>query len=322
MKNKHLVLLFLGTLLLGLLLRQFPWQKNATPAVDLLRIDSVSVDRIRLQFPNQPALNLQKDAAGWRLVWDEFREEILPSEPVNAFLHGLIPLKSTPAGADIDWESAGLKADQAIQVFLRSSKREEGLLIGNSVVDAGQEYTYVALPGQQKIYRAPGRLLDLLTFKEQGRASADWCKFKPGAVRSIGTGLIGNPYRHWVFQDSTQRWVADTLQADSLAVAYWLQTLQQVKKAYPADFFDDSRVGQLPMSAIELELDSELLSLHFYYLRNPTVPEDLSRLQFKPLPQPCYIVQSSQQPNQWYALYDTSLVQRILNIFPHKKYKP
>ena len=72
MKNKHLLLIFLATLTLGLVAKYAPWFKSDVFELNLLQVDSQSIQRISITLPGKSELLLEHSDEGWVASQDDF----------------------------------------------------------------------------------------------------------------------------------------------------------------------------------------------------------------------------------------------------------
>lgn len=65
MKNKHLLLLFLATIAVGLLARRVPWFKDSLLQTSLIEVDTTRLTQISIYLPDQPELLIERTESGW-----------------------------------------------------------------------------------------------------------------------------------------------------------------------------------------------------------------------------------------------------------------
>jgi hypothetical protein len=100
-------------------------------------------------------------------------------------------------------------------------------------------------------------------------------------------------------------------------VQNWLIKLKQLKGLAFADLFDESQANEYLNTEIQLFLEAEKtpLTLKIYHVKHGHLPEELSekrtsRRNFCP-----YVLQSSQNPLNYFEIPDTVLLQQICQPF-------
>jgi hypothetical protein len=315
MKNKHLVLLFLATLAVGLLARRFPWRNVLDFRAELVRLDTAEVIQLSLQIPGQLELLLERSDAGWVAAQAD-RSTPVPPTTTDSMLSALASVRSLRIVQSQHRDTLGLSPSQALRVaILCRDGRRETLHFGIERTENGQPATVVELLGHDGIYLAANHLRKVFEKKLNDFRATRVADFDPAAVRAFS--ILGE-MRDSVFatkNDSTGQWslLGQPLEMADDSVKIWLRSLSRLNGLPFADLFDESRAAETLMAHIALECagQAEPLTFKIFHLAPPNIPEVLptpmpDRQQFAP-----HVLHSSQNPNNYFALPDSSLAKRL-----------
>jgi hypothetical protein len=116
--------------------------------------------------------------------------------------------------------------------------------------------------------------------------------------------------RQWINSDSSQIYPDDRVQN-------WLIKLQQLKGLAFADLFDESQANETMNTEIQLFLEAETmpLTLKIYHVKHGHLPEELSEKRTARRNICPYVIQSSQNPLNYFEIPDTVLLQQICQPF-------
>jgi len=313
MKNKHLVLLFLAVLALGMAARWLPVRYRSFFESNLLRVDTESVSRLALSVPGKPDLLLERVETGWSAE-QEGRSAGVPADTVLAMLHLLAHIASFQVLKTTRPDTLGLAPDNLLRIrILHQNHLLENIEIGSEGSATDERWTYLRLPAHAGIYRVPGHLRkpflrtldDFRTntvVAEPLRAPARiTCTYPPDAPfvleKNDSTGRWETPDNRW------------SISADSLRD--WLLLLSRLNGSPFADHFDESSESETLCATIVLGTDTNQ-TLRFFYLKPPDAPEDLTNLRARGIRiLPLYVVHASTNPLNYFAVSDTALVRRI-----------
>jgi hypothetical protein len=313
MKNKHLLLLFACTLLLGLLARRFPWSPRKGFGRPLIELDTALVGTISVARPGGAELLLQRTEAGW-VVSEEGLNVPLPPQESRDILAALVAIQSSERIKSSHPDSTGLLDPLAVEV--RSTDgHTESFAIGTQQHPMGNAHTYLKIPRLNGIYLVQTRLRELLERRATDFRRKTALQFNPEGINGLG---LGWPERdsmaHFFPTDSAQVWGNDLggrVPRDS--VLRWLRLLQRLNGGPFADYFDDSRAAASEQLDVSLFANGALVaSLRFFHLRPPEMPEAHERFAKMPYPLQPWVLHSSQNPHNFFALGDTLLVKQIL----------
>ena len=312
MKNKHLVLLFLVVLTLGLF-RYLPVRYRSIFRGDLIQVDTAVITKCVVLLPQQPELALERTETGWAADQNG-RVAPLAGNDVTALLETLAGIRSLRRVKTGRVDTLGFTADKIVKVQVFNGNRlVEHFELGHEILMDNQPATYLQLPLHNGVYLVQGHLRRLFTRSLDDFRPKSILMISPDAVRSIGIFEVPEDTL-FIFQkdDSLHRWGAKnhrySLRDDS--VQNWLGLLLRLNGSPFADNFDESQEQDTRVAAFYLKTtDSAELVLQFYALKPPNIPEDFSGLRRQRWHDlPVYVVHSSQNPMNYFAVMDTNLV--------------
>lgn len=315
MKNKHLVLLFLATITVGWLFRRAPWWAKQMFQTDLIQVDTARLNQLRIAVPDQPELLLERTESGWAAL-QEGRSVVVSSADMAPLLQALAAIRSIGVVKTHAPDTLGLSAGVGLQVTVfQDARPTEDFWVGREIMENNLPATFIRLAGHDGFYLVQQHLRSVFARQLEDFRSNSICRFSPAQVRSL---TVEWPVQSWVLrlqQDSSRQWHAsekDSLRSDS-AVQAWLRPLAQLPGCPYADYFDDSRARETLRTRITLNFGDQTppLTLRLFQIDPADLPENLSELaQKKTLPAP-FVLHSSQNPNNYFALADTALVRQI-----------
>lgn len=311
MKNKHLVLLFLSVLVLGLL-RFVPVHYRSFFHNDLIHVDTAAITQCVIWTPGRSEISLERTETGWaadqegRVAAVEERD----IEPLLATLAGLPVIRKIKTDRP---DTLGLSDSKKIRVrVFNDSRLLEYFEVGNEIRESGEAMTYLQLPMHQGVYLVPGYLRRLFSRGLDDYRSRVLLPLAPESVRRIGISS-GAQDSLVIFEknDSLQRWIsADpsfSLPNDSIKA--WLALFSRLSDGPYADYFDESQAAEALVSAFRFETgDGANVTVEFYALKPPQLPEDIQSLRRRFGNRlPLYAVHSSENPMNYFAVMDTNL---------------
>lgn len=319
MKNKHLVLLFLVVLTLGLL-RYLPIRYRPVFHNDLIRVDTAAMTRCIVLAPGQPELSIERSETGWAADQNGRVAPLAATDmaPLLGALAGIRAWQRVKTGLP---DSLGFTPDKQVKVQVFDGKRlTEYFTLGHEIAKNNRPGTYLQLPMHEGVYLVEGHLRQLFARSLDDFRPKSVLSVSPAAVRSIGVwGVQADTVIVFEKNDSLRRWVATkpayTLSDDS--VQNWLEALPRLNGNPFADYFDEGQERDTRMAAFYLRTDdSKELTVQFFALKPPNVPEDLTGLRRQRWHHlPVYVVHSSQNPMNYFAVEDTNLL-RFLCVEP------
>ncbi len=313
MKNKHLVLLFLAVLVTGLLSRYLPIRYKPFFQNELIRVDTAAMTKCILLAPGQAELALERSETGWTA---DQHGRIAPIQaddmtPLLATLAGLSSVRRVKTDYP---DSLGFADGKRLRVrIFRDTRLIEHFELGDEITENGQALTYIQLPMHNGVYLTPGHLRGMFARTLDDFRSKTVAPVSPQVIRRIGIlDLAADTMIIFEKNDSLRHWASAnrqfSLRDDS--VQQWLALFNRLNSSPFADHFDESRARESRIAAIWLDTpDSAGLTLEFYYLKPPDVPEDLSGMRRQHLHAlPAYVIQTSANPMNYFAAADTNLV--------------
>lgn len=316
MKNKHLVLLFLAVLAIGWVARKMPFWRSEHLETDLIQADSATINRILLDLPGQPELSFERADSGW-LATQDGRSVPAPQAIMDSLLTTLTQVQMIRIVKSRRIDTLGLAetGSTLVQIFERN-RCTDRFRLGREVLENGAPATYLELPGHEGIYLVKGHLLSVFSRKMAEFRLNTALRFDPaqiGTVRLLGKN---GEDQQWLKNDSLQVWLhADTLLncPDEVAMA-WLRQLQRLNGRPFADGFDESRAPAHQVAEIILQgkkTGAEPLTLRIFYVAPPDLPEDLSQMRSKKGALTPWVFHSSQNPDNYFALEDSTLAKLL-----------
>ncbi|MBK9336153.1 MAG: DUF4340 domain-containing protein [Lewinellaceae bacterium] len=185
MKNKHLVLLFLGVLALGAASRWLPVRYRSFFETHLLRVEPNDVSRMVVSAPGKPDLLLERIEGGWSAE-QAGRTVIAPTETVAEMLGLLTGITSFQMIKTTYPDTLGLTPENQLRIRLfQQNKLLENIEIGGEGVFGGEPGTFLRLPRHAGIYRAPGHLRKPFLRTLDDFRSKIAVRIEPDAVQKI-----------------------------------------------------------------------------------------------------------------------------------------
>ncbi len=319
MKNKHLVSLFLFTLLIGLAVRRAPWRDTAFFQANLLKADTAAVQRIEIGCPGHQGLILTRNELGWEAE-QQGRSTRVPPDIAQKMLAELGALRSIRIVKTDRPDTLGFSQGTAIKMIVYYSNKETDFLsIGWETIEHGQPATFVLLRRHGGIYLAENQLRAIFSKTLKDFRNAVAIKFNTAEVQNFS--IYGQNLDSLAFQknDSMGRWVSplfDRAISDA-SVQNWLLKIVSLQKLPFADLFDESHANKTFFAEIKLGFGAQTapLGLKIYQLKTTNLPEEmpdrpLDHSLFAP-----YVLYFSQYPTNYFALSDTSLLGQISRPF-------
>ncbi|MFN0036158.1 MAG: DUF4340 domain-containing protein [Saprospiraceae bacterium] len=319
MKNKHLVLLFLLTLLVGVAVRRAPWRNHTFFQTKLLPTDTSEVRRIEIRAPGQRDLVLMLNDAGWTAEQGD-RSARVPPDISQKMLVALADLRSIRIVKTDRPDTLGFTKSTAIHLVVHYAEhRGEYLSIGRETIEDSQPATFVRFKRHQGVYLAEGHLRAVFSKTLTDFRNAAVIQFNPDDLR--GFAVFGQNLDSLSFlkNDSSGLWEneAKTRAIPHDSVQHWLAKIDRLKQLPFADLFDETHASKTFFAQINLETGKggEPLSLKIYRLRTPSLPEEMpdspiDKSQFAP-----FALYFSSYPTNYYALSDTALLRQICQPF-------
>lgn len=317
MKNKHLVLLFLGVLVLGLIARNLPVRYRSFFQTKLLRIEINALTRFAIAVPQHADLVFERVDNRW-VAEQGGRTAVVNTEEVQSMLSLLAGTDSFLAVKTGRPDTLGLYPEHYILVsFFEGDKQVEHLEIGAEQMRNGIPVSFIRLPHHAGIYQVPGHLHSAFQRSLDDFRIKTIAGFDPEAIRKIGLFLPDTQPVYWLRNDSLRRWFSSTcppgISNDSMQT--WLALLKKMNGSPFADAFDEVREQELLSCTIYLEMrPGKQLTLRIFHLKPPDTPEDLGPLRAQQISGlPVYVLHSSQNPFNYFAVADTNLIRQLCN---------
>lgn len=313
MKNKHLVLLFLLVLLLGYVGRRLPWCCQSDLRSRLVPVPE-AVYRIQVSRKGQPDLFLECTAAGW-VAEQEGRIVPVSNDTMKALLEILgqttpfTPLK----------ENEGVAAfASASPIHLRFSlqdRSEVSLQLGLDGQDSSGPWTLVRFAQHEGVYRVRGALRGSFERTLDDFRSRELLPFSIEQVCRVAWHWPPDSSIFWEKTDTAtqQKALSASPSTSALPFQYWLNAVAQLQNLPFADFFDESREEEwLRLTATLMTCKGQSLTLRFFVLEPPDIPEDIRPLRRQGIRSlPRYVAHSSANPRNYFVLTDAEMGARL-----------
>lgn len=315
MKNKHLVLLFVATIAVGWLLRQAPWRTTTWFQTELIQVDTARISQLRLLLPGQSELLLERTETGWAAL-QEGRSVVVTPADMIPMLAALVAIRAVRVVKTRQPDTLGLSASSGLQVTVfQDDQRREEFWIGREILENNVPVTFVRLAGHAGNYLVERHLRSIFNRRLEDFRPTRICRFLPADVRTL---TVEWPAQNWLLllrRDSTGQWrdtETDSLRTDS-AVQAWLRPLARLQRQPYADYFDDSRARETLRTRITLgfEAPTPPLTLRLFQIDPTDLPENISELYQEKTWPARFVLHSSQNPQNYFALTDTLLAQQI-----------
>ena len=319
MKNKHLVLLFLLTLGLGLAIRHAPWREAAFPGTQLLPTDTAEIRRIEIQMPGQSVLVLTLNDAGWDAE-QKNRSTNVPPAQSQQILAALSNLSASGLIKTTRPDTLGFSPASMIRVTVfYANEPTKYLDIGTEIIKNGKPVTFVRMYRHEGVYMIENKIRPVFSSTLTDYRSAAMPGFDPNNVQ--GFSISGKGFDSLAVQrnDSLGCWLSSLgnrrLRQDS--VSRWLETIAALKTQPFADLFDETLASKTFYAQITLQLRTldEPLTLKVFHLSHPVWPEEMPESASDKRPLSPYVFYFSQYPSNYYMLSDTTLLPWICQPF-------
>jgi len=319
MKNKHLVLIFILTLLIGLLVRRAPWLNATFFKTDLLKLDTASVQQLRIMMPGQPPLYLLRGDAAWSAEQNERSVAVHP-DISGQMLSALAGLHSVRVAKTKKPDTLGFEPSTVIELHISTTnQRIESLLIGWESIENGQPATFIQLPNHEGIYLVDKHLRKVFLKKLRDFRNPTIAKFQVRNV--VGFSVLGPGLDSLVVQknDSTGIWENTTrgIELQTERVQDWLSSIVRLKNLPFADLFDESRAKESFYAQLQLRFEgaTEPLALDIYHWKPPSLPEEMPKQNEPNYQLYPFVLHSSQNPTNYFALPDTNTLRQLCRAF-------
>ncbi len=311
MKNKHLVLLFLLVLLLGLISRWLPVQYQSFFNTKLIKAETALVDRLVVANPGKPDLTLERLQGKW-LVQQNGRSTAVAPKEVTGMINLLTGISSFQVVKTTQPDTLGFSPENAVAVTLfQRNGTAEVLAIGRESLENGRSVTFIRLPNHAGIYKVSGHLRAVFSRNLNAYRLGTVVQVDPETIRKIGIQPAGALPVYFQAADSSGQWTTPNGEyaIPAETIRDWLGQLQRLENNPFADFFDESRTTETLHTTIFLGSDSgKFQTLRFFYVNPPNVPDDLTRVQNAAHQSlPAYVIHSAQNPANYFLIPDTNL---------------
>lgn len=319
MKNKHLVLLFLITLLIGLAVRKAPWKNATFFQTQLLRIDSMAVQQIQMTLPGQMPLLLQRGDIGWSGEQGD-RSVIVPEAEIRTILACLTDIRSIRIVKTMRPDSLGFTPAHAITLSVtQEHQAPESLVIGWEVIENGEAATFIQLPQHEGIYLVNNHLRKIFSRSLSDFRNQTIARFAPSAVDRFCILRQNQDTLRYQKEDSIRLWFNLSTQQflPDEKVQAWFRSINGLEHLPYADLFDESHVQDETYAEISLQLmgQADPITLTVYRIQQVNVPEVMPSVKPDRKQLGHFVLKSSMNPTNYFAFPDTNLLHQICQPF-------
>jgi hypothetical protein len=317
MKNKHLVFLFLLTLLVGLAVRKAPWKNAIFFQSNLLKMDTSQVQQIQIACPGKPNLTLVRTENGWSAEQQE-RSTFVQASASQQLLAVLADLRSIRRVKSTRLDTLGFGVSTSIEVSVfMGDKLAEKFDIGWETIENSHSATYVHLPAHQGTYLASGHFRQIFSQSLMDFRDKTATRFDAAEVESFSVERAGMPPEVfipnrenglWVCAQPEIRWPADSAET-------WLQWCSKLQNLPFHDLFDESRADERLFAKVVFHLKKEQapVVLKIFHAMPSSPPELIPRPKTAIKNQP-FALHCSQNPTNYFALPDTTFALRLCRL--------
>jgi hypothetical protein len=306
MKNKHLVLLFLLALGIGLLTRQFPWFIQQNRSLALVEVDPARVDRILVQSPGKAEWSLEYSDSSWLLVQGEQMFK-LPNSEAQLLLNTFCGLHALEISSSTRPDTLGLSDNERLVVGLyQGHKRLENIYLGYETQYQGKAASYLQVGANTGIYLSEGYLRRFLDTQLEKRPNTSFLWEIPAHVESVQLNGIGFQTVRLLKKDTLPFWQGAQIPIHTDSLQAWNKGWQVLNGAPQADYFDETLEGARKIFQLEYQGAATRLVVQAYRM-NAWTP-DAAR-QGAPGD---YFIKSSQMGGQYFKVQDTLRLQEQL----------
>jgi hypothetical protein len=319
MKNKHIVLIFILTLLLGLAVRRAPWRSATFFQTSLLKLDTANVQQIQITLPGKPTLFLQREDHGWSAEQEE-RSVRVPSDIAQKMLSVLTDIRSIRVAKTEQPDTLGFSTKSSIQLtVIHTGMQQEKLMIGCETIENEQAATYVQLPDHAGIYLVNSQLRGVFSKALNDFRTRTIAQFDPNAVKRFSIFKLGIDSLVFQKSDSMDVWI-NRISSKSISneeAKSWLSQIARLNGLSFADLYDESHANEVVYAWIQLNFEGQAdpLSLKIYRQDHLNVPEILPARKPERRQLSLFVLHSSQNPNNYFSLADTLLMNQICHPF-------
>jgi hypothetical protein len=314
MKNKHLVLLFLAALVIGLITRGWPWKTVPNFEAELIKIDTSSLSQLAIRMANRPELILERTEKGWVAIQGS-RTTVVAPQMIKPLLLILSDVRSGQIIRSSRPDTFGLSNGESLQLSIWNGKNDPDLIkIGRSLMIKGLPACYIQLGQHEEIFFIQTDLRaifnkTMLDFRDEKVISYD-----PSLVTGFSIGW--NPGMGVDFNKAPDQplWISITgvnppVPEDS--VQAWLQQFEHLNTCRFADYFDETNADGKRLARIQLIWNKGNVTLDFFHVSKQDLPEEYRDFGNPKTLAATYFVHSSQNSSNYFALQDTALAHRI-----------
>lgn len=315
MKNKHLLLIFLATLCFGLIAKYAPWFKSDNFQADLVRVDTTNLVRISIQQPGQPELLLERSDEGWVASQDDYAVRTADSN-LAPILTALSAIRSIRIVHSERRDTLLLLPTQAIHVEVSMNNgRRETFEIGKELLENQQPATFIEIDRHEGIYLTDKHLRRIFTRSVDDFRCKTLLAFSPENLRSLAVFRPGIDTLLFQKSDTSAVWntgrVGESIPVEQ--VKAWLKSLEQLNHL-PFAAHADERLDMENLAAVislGMSTEAEPLLLHIFNTGAQNHPVSTTKQSLKRQSLPAFVLQSSQNPLNFFALSDTLLAKKI-----------
>lgn len=320
MKNKHLVLLFLGIVALGGISRFCHFSLGTKLDAVLFKKPLAEIDKIWIC--RKDTIILTRTAEHW-LISQKEETAPVPDSVVIALLDLMGSIRAVELLHSNRPDTLGLGLYPQKSVVCSSHQWDDQVFfVGNTVNRGGSVFTWVGLPRHEQYYLAPGDLnaafrVEHHQYSPKVRMHTDTAGWSGMRYVLRGDTLLD------LFRDTIRgAWLQspfgpqDTVSA--VRLEQWKQRWQYLcDHAVVADFFDKRSTSETFCGELGFyykQFPPRVVNYRLFYVRTPVLPDDPEKRRYFRNFKPQYLFESDLQPGFYFSVSDTLTIHQ-LNIF-------
>ena len=320
MKNKHLVGLFLGILLIGVVGRYCDFRCSTKLDAVLFKKPIEELDKIHI-YTND-TLIASRAAELWLMTR---REEtvVAPDSLIARFLKAIQQIETTQLLHTNRLDTLGLLPEQRLTIVCSSDKwPDQVFFLGKEIVQNNQPFTWLALPNHDQYYLVKGN------FKKT--FLVDFDQLIPPLPMQIDTANMAG--LAFFYQSDTlfnancdpklKYWsnYGDTKQDTTLLrkLEDWkMRWVSATNEAQIADYFDKRSAPETFCGEIRFRYQQTAdtyVNYRLFFIQQPVLPDDPEKRRYFRNFKPQYLFESDLQPGLYFAIKDTSVIHSLKHL--------
>ncbi len=320
MKNKHLVLLFLGIVALGGISRFCRFSLGTKLDAVLFKKPLAEIDKIWICRKDTTILT--RTAEHW-LISQKEDVTTVPDSVVTTLLQLVGSIRAIELVHSDRPDTLGLGFQPQKSIVCSSRQWDDQVFfVGNTVQRGGAVFTWVGLPRHEQYYLTPGDLNAAFNVAHHQYAPGVRMHTDTAGLCQVQYVLRGDTLLHMVRDSGRGSWLHPPFgPKDTVSTAQWAAWKQRWQslcdRAVAADFFDKRSTSETFCGELRFyyeQFPQRGVNYRLFYVRTPVLPDDPEKRRYFRNFKPQYLFESDLQPGFYFSVSD-SLTIHQLNIF-------